>query len=133
MLLPKITTNVAVYHSHPDSNPLAAFLQSIERFLSIPDSTLVLPSHGLPFYGVSARVRQLKAHHEYRLARVAELCDTPKSAFEVLPALFDRELDAYQTFFAMGEAVAHLHYLWSAGELARIHGNDKKTLKFTKA
>jgi glyoxylase-like metal-dependent hydrolase (beta-lactamase superfamily II) len=133
MLLPKITTNVAVYPSHPASNPLAAFLQSIERFLSIPDSTLVLPSHGLPFYGISARVTQLKAHHEYRLARVAELCDTPKSAFEVLPALFDRELDAYQTFFAMGEAVAHLHYLWSAGELARVHGSDKKTLKFTKA
>jgi hypothetical protein len=37
----------------------------------------------------------------------------------VLPVLFPRALDLHQTTFAMGEAVAHLHWLWMAGELRR--------------
>lgn len=38
--------------------------------------------------------------------------------------LFRRPLDLHQTFFAMGEAMAHLHYLYYAGELNRGVGND---------
>jgi hypothetical protein len=37
----------------------------------------------------------------------------------MLPVLFKRTLDLHQTTFAMGEAVAHLHTLWHAGQLAR--------------
>jgi hypothetical protein len=37
----------------------------------------------------------------------------------VLPVLFKRPLDLHQTTFAMGEAVAHLHCLWHAGQLRR--------------
>ena len=49
---------------------------------------------------------------------------TPKSAAELLPVLFRRPLDAHQTFFAMGEAIAHLHYLYYAGRAQRAMGND---------
>jgi hypothetical protein len=38
--------------------------------------------------------------------------------------LFRRPLDAHQTFFAMGEAIAHLHYLYYAGRARRALGND---------
>jgi hypothetical protein len=38
--------------------------------------------------------------------------------------LFRRPLDAHQTFFAMGEAIAHLHYLYYAGEARRAAGPD---------
>jgi hypothetical protein len=41
------------------------------------------------------------------------------SAHDVLPVLFKRPLDLHQTTFAMGEAVAHLHCLWHAGQLRR--------------
>ena len=34
-------------------------------------------------------------------------------------ALFRRELDIHQTFFAMGEAMAHLHYLLAEGRVSR--------------
>ena len=38
--------------------------------------------------------------------------------------MFRRPLDAHQLTFAIGEALAHLHYLWFAGELERSTGSD---------
>jgi glyoxylase-like metal-dependent hydrolase (beta-lactamase superfamily II) len=120
MLLPRISTNVSVYDVEPESNALALFLASIDRFRALPAGTLALPSHGKPFRGVHRRVEQLHAHHEARLAEVLEACAArPGSAAEMLPVLFKRTLDLHQTTFAMGEAVAHLHLLWHAGRMTR--------------
>jgi hypothetical protein len=47
-----------------------------------------------------------------------------RSAGDLLPVLFRRPLDAHQTFFAMGEAIAHLHYLYYAGEAKRAASAD---------
>jgi hypothetical protein len=38
--------------------------------------------------------------------------------------LFRRPLDRHQTAFALGEALAHLHYLMGQGALARMLGAD---------
>ena len=120
MLLPRISTNVSVYDSEPESNPLAAFLTSIDKFLPLAPDTLVLPSHGKPFTGLHTRVAQLHAHHQDRLAEVVAECrQAPRSAADLLPVLFKRPLDLHQTTFAMGESVAHLHALWHAGQLQR--------------
>jgi glyoxylase-like metal-dependent hydrolase (beta-lactamase superfamily II) len=127
MVLPKISTNVSVWAIEPEGNPLALFLDSIERFAELPAETLVLPSHGLPFRGLRERVAQLEEHHRLRLAELHEACDAPKSAADVLGTLFRRELDAHQTFFAMGEAMAHLHYLHADGRLARSEDGDGVT------
>jgi len=43
---------------------------------------------------------------------------------ELLPVLFRRPLDRHQTAFALGEALAHLHYLMGRGALARMLGAD---------
>ena len=67
MLLPRISTNVAVRPIDPRSNPLRLFLESIRRYRDLPEDVLVLPSHGLPFRGAHARVAQLEAHHAERL------------------------------------------------------------------
>lgn len=120
MLLPRISTNVSVYDVEPESNPLKQFLGSIDRFTPLPQDTLVLPSHGKPFRGLHERVRQLHEHHDERLREVLQACSAgAKSAAEVLPVLFKRQLDLHQTTFAMGESVAHLHALWHAGRLRR--------------
>lgn len=123
MVLPKITTNVSVPSSQPNANPLKLYLASITRYARLPADTLVLPSHGLPFRGMRERVEQLKEHHRLRLAELQEVCDTPKSAFEVLGTLFRRELDGHQMFFAMGEAMAHMHYLHEHGSLQLTDGD----------
>jgi glyoxylase-like metal-dependent hydrolase (beta-lactamase superfamily II) len=123
MLLPRISTNVAVWPAEPDGDPVRRFLDSLSAFESLPDDTLVLPSHGMPFRGIAARVAQLRAHHEARLAELHQAIlekGRPVSASEMVPTLFRRELDLQQLFFAMGEAIAHLNRLWHAGSLTQV-------------
>ena len=132
MLLPKITTNVAVWPAEPDGDPLERFLRSFEAFDALPPDTLVLPSHGLPFRGIALRIAQLNAHHAARLAELeAAVADAggPQSAVDVLPVLFRRPLDLQQRFFAMGEAIAHLNHLWRQGRLER-RPSDGGTIRF---
>lgn len=128
MLLPRISTNMSVIAANPDGNPLGLFLASIDAFKRLPADTLVLPSHGRPFRGLHARIAQLEAHHRDRCADLLKASVAPRSAAELIPVLFPREItDAHQTMFAMGEAMAHLNYLEQAGALARIveHGLTK--------
>jgi glyoxylase-like metal-dependent hydrolase (beta-lactamase superfamily II) len=125
MLLPRISTNIAVRPIDPWSNPLKLFLDSIARYRALPEDVLVLPSHGLPFRGAHARVAQLESHHAERLEALAGACAAaPRAAVDVLEILFRRKLDTSQIFFAMGEAIAHLHYLHYAGRLSRAAGGD---------
>lgn len=125
MLLPKISTNVSVWSIEPNGNPLKQFLDSIERYLELPADTLVLPSHGLPFRGAHGRVAELKAHHVARLSELEAACrEGAMSASDVLGVLFPRALDIHQSFFAMGEAMAHLHFLRDAGRASREVGAD---------
>lgn len=120
MVLPRISTNVSVIDLEPEADPLPLYLASLDRLLALPADTLVLPSHGKPFRGLHERVAQLHAHHEERLDDVIEACrEAPRSAADVLPVLFRRELDLHQTTFAMGEAIAHLNALWHRGALHR--------------
>lgn len=127
MVLPRISTNVSVWPIEPEGNPLKLFLESTLRYAQLPSRTLVLPSHGLPFRGVRERVAQLHEHHAVRLEELADACATPKSAAEVIGTLFRRELDVHQLFFAMGEAMAHLHYLYGEGQIDREDGADGVT------
>jgi len=124
MVLPRISTNVSVWANEPEGNPLALFLESLSRYAGLPATTLTLPSHGLPFGGLRERIAQLKEHHRLRLAELHEACGTPRAAADVLDTLFRRKLDAHQLFFAMGEAMAHLHLLHHDGRLKRSVGAD---------
>jgi glyoxylase-like metal-dependent hydrolase (beta-lactamase superfamily II) len=125
MLLPRISTNISVNQVDPDGDPLALFLASLARFVELlPGDTLVLPSHGLPFRGLRERVAQLEEHHRLRLGELEDACGEPRSAAEVIGTLFRRKLDEHQTFFAMGEAIAHLNYLMHAGALRRATDAD---------
>lgn len=125
MLLPSISTNVSVYATEPDGNPLQHFLDALDRMQHLPDETLVLPSHGRPFRGVATRIGQLRQHHAERLEELTQACGQQAlSAHDVLPLIFKRTLDVHQTTFAMGEAVAHLNLLWLSGQLQRQRGAD---------
>jgi glyoxylase-like metal-dependent hydrolase (beta-lactamase superfamily II) len=125
MVLPRISTNVSVFDSEPDGNPLTLYLDSLERYATMREGTLVLPSHGRPFVGVRTRVRQLQEHHAQRLAEVMDACSRSAcSAAEIVPIMFKRMLDMHQMTFAFGEALAHLHALWYRGDLERSLEED---------
>ncbi len=125
MMLPRISTNVSVFDTEPESNPLKLFLESIDKFRTLDAGTLTLPAHGKPFTGLHRRIEQLHEHHRDRLAEVMQACSEQAcSAADVLPVLFKRQLDLHQMTFAMGESIAHLHALWFEGRLRRTRDAD---------
>ena len=123
-ILPRITPNISVRHYEPEGDPLGVYLASLEKFRALPAGTFVLPSHDLPFVGLSARLDGLLRHHEARLKTVLAACAEPISAADLIPYLFKRKLDAHGLSFAMGESLAHAQYLAHRGRLARVTGAD---------
>jgi glyoxylase-like metal-dependent hydrolase (beta-lactamase superfamily II) len=124
-VLPKISPNISVWPNEPDADPLARYLESLEVLRrAVPSDVLVLPSHNLPFYGLDTRIDQLAAHHAERLAEIEIACAAPHTTMEIVPVLFRRKLDSQQLGFAIGEALAHLHYLVGTGRLVRSERAD---------
>lgn len=120
MVLPRISANISVHSTEPEANPLQLFLTSLKRYFELPQETYVLPSHGKPFTGLHVRVQQLLDHHQERLDDIMQAAQQQGlSAADILPILFKRQLDTHQMTFAMGEALAHLHYLWFGQQLVR--------------
>ncbi|MBK7812978.1 MAG: MBL fold metallo-hydrolase [Rhodocyclaceae bacterium] len=132
MLLPRISTNISAFPAGRDHDPLGMFLDSLDAFIDLPEDTLVLPSHGLPFRGIHARVAELRKHHEDRCADLLAACaEQPRCAGEVIDLLFGRPIDdPHQAWFATGEAIAHLNYLEHRGRLRRVAGGD--AIRFVK-
>jgi glyoxylase-like metal-dependent hydrolase (beta-lactamase superfamily II) len=118
-VLPGITPHVGIFDIRIDENPLQLFLDSLAHFRKLPEDTLVLPSHKLPFFGLRARIDQIIAHHHERLDRVRVRCAQGATAAEVLPAIFERTFDGSQLRFALGETFAHLNCLMGTGEIVR--------------
>jgi glyoxylase-like metal-dependent hydrolase (beta-lactamase superfamily II) len=124
-ILPRISPNISVQTYDPEGDPLARYLASLQKLrAALPPEILVLPSHNLPFYGVHERIDELAAHHRARCDEVIAACARPSSAADLLPVLFRRQLDRHQMGFALGEALAHLHYLEAQSALSRQTGSD---------
>ena len=124
-VLPRISPNISVQTYEPEGDPLSRYLASLNKLrAALPPDILVLPSHNLPFYGVHDRIDELAAHHAARCDDVIAACARLTSAAELLPVLFRRQLDRHQMGFALGEALAHLHYLRAQGVLTRETGSD---------
>jgi glyoxylase-like metal-dependent hydrolase (beta-lactamase superfamily II) len=118
-VLPTISSNISYGFHVPDANPLGSYLDSLQRLRALPADTLVLPSHGVPFQGLHQRIDDLTQHHAEQLARIEQRCRVPRTAAELLPTMFRRELKGMHLFLAFGEALAHLEYLVHAGRLRR--------------
>lgn len=131
MLLPKISTNVSVFGSEPEGNPLKQFLESVKRMQTLPDNLLVLPSHGLPFQGIAERTQALLDHHDERLQALWAGLEGEITARESIPILFNRELDSHQLSFAIGEAIAHLHLMMYEGRVKKRQ-DDTGIIRFSR-
>ena len=118
-VIARISPNVSVHPMEPSLDALGIYLASLRAIkASIDPDVLVLPGHGLPFYGVHTRVDELIAHHAARCAEIAVACkQMPQSVAEIVPILFTRPLDAHQTGFAFGEVLAHVNHMLGRGEL----------------
>ncbi len=117
-VLPKISSNVSVFPTEPDANPLHGWLTSLERIArTVPDDVLVLPAHNEPFHGMHARLAHLVRGHETSLARLQRTLREPRRVIDVFGALFARPIDDRHLLgLATGESLAHLNYLVHRGE-----------------
>jgi glyoxylase-like metal-dependent hydrolase (beta-lactamase superfamily II) len=118
-ILPKITPNISVYSTEADGDPLADYLDSLPQFLELPEDTLTLPAHNLPFIGIRERAEQMREHHELKLQGLMVATQTEQNAVELLPSMFSRPLKGAQIMFALGECIAHLNYLMIRGDVER--------------
>jgi len=115
-VLPKITSNVSVFPTEPDADPLDEWLTSLARIKTrVPDNVLVLPAHNDPFFGLHARIDELIEGHERNLAQLADLLAEPKRAIDVFSVLFKRQITEHTLSMATGESIAHLNCLLSRG------------------
>ena len=118
-VLPRITSTVGVHATEPLANPLLDWLDSITHLRSLPDTVLVLPAHERPFFNLHHRLDQLDAHHQGQLALMVANCDEPRTALELMSALFPRLSGRFDELMALGETLAHANYLVANGSLER--------------
>lgn len=119
-VLPRITSNVSVFPTEPEADPLSEWLESLASIRArVPDEVLVLPSHNEPFRGLHARLTALISGHEQRLLRVREELREPKRAVDLFGVLFRRQAAAEMLSMATGESIAHLNCLIHRGLATR--------------
>jgi glyoxylase-like metal-dependent hydrolase (beta-lactamase superfamily II) len=120
-IIPGISSNISVYPTEPDADPLGDWLESCRRLRAhARPEHLVLPGHKLPFRGLEFRLTQLIENHEHALARIeADLARGPLTAADAFPAIFRRPIGSGEYGLALGEAVAHMNHLLRTGRAAR--------------
>jgi glyoxylase-like metal-dependent hydrolase (beta-lactamase superfamily II) len=134
-VLSKISPNVSVWAVEPEQNSLGEYLASLASLTTtLPYDVLVLPGHGVPFYGLKTRIKQLADHHEERCRLIAEACrEVPQTSKQLVPVVFHKHvLDEHQMGFAAGELVAHVNYMLVEGRLtAQMHDDGMLRFKTT--
>ena len=126
-VLPRISSNVSVFPTEPDADPLGDWLESIAHLrATLGDDTLVLPAHGEPFRGLHSRLDRLAGGHARGLERLRRTLAEPKRAIDVFGALFARPISSTGELLGMatGESLAHLNHLVARGEAVRELGDD---------
>jgi glyoxylase-like metal-dependent hydrolase (beta-lactamase superfamily II) len=137
-VLPHITPSIG-FELADAGLPLADFLDSLRLVATFPDAAL-LPAHGPVAASAHARVGELLAHHDHRLAQaLAALGARTLDAHEVARALtWTRrgtaftDLDAFNQMLAVNETAAHLDLLVARGLLAE-QADDEGIARYTAA
>jgi glyoxylase-like metal-dependent hydrolase (beta-lactamase superfamily II) len=122
-VLPRITSNVSVFPTEPQADPLSDWLASLAAIrAAVCDDVCVLPAHNEPFHGLHARIGQLIEGHERSLERLLGALSQPRKVTEVFSFLFRRPISDDTLQMATGEALAHLNCLIRRGE-ATVHSD----------
>ena len=136
-VLPHITPSIGVELVRPDS-PLRDYLASLQIVRALPDAQL-LPAHGPVTASTHARVDELLAHHDERLAATAAAVESgADTGVEVARRLtWTRrqhkldDLDLFNKILAIQETMAHLDVLVERGWLHRTTSDG--TAHYTRA
>ena len=111
-MLPTITPHIS---GLIDGDPLANYVENLDRVAALDDVQLVLPAHGQPFTDLPGRVDEVKEHHEARLDRLREISE--ELGWATVEDL-SHQLFAPRSWGSMAESetYAHLEHLRQRGE-----------------
>lgn len=124
-ILPRISSNVSLFPTEPEANPLQEWLDSCLNLKAIlPEDVLVFPSHNTPFRRVRERLQELIDGHEEGLEKLLALCAEPKRAVDTFPALFRARITSGNFGMATGESLAHLNCLRARGQIIKMTDAD---------
>lgn len=124
-ILPSISSNLGVYATEPEADPVAEWLESCERLAGLArPGHLVMGGHKLPFTGLSLRMVQLIENHHGALDRLHAHINTPQTAGDCFAPLFKRRIGSGEYGLALVEAMAHCLHLWHAGRATRSRRED---------
>ena len=124
-VLPRISSNVSVWPTEPEADPLDDWMASLAKLRGIlPEEVLVLPGHGEPFHALHSRLDALKRGHEVALKRLERTLRKPARVIDAFPAVFGRTVGDAVLGMATGEAQAHLNYLERRGRARRTRDED---------
>jgi glyoxylase-like metal-dependent hydrolase (beta-lactamase superfamily II) len=107
-------------------NPLKEYLASLDKIYAL-DIDTVLPGHRALFGNCKARIEEIREHHRQRNQEVLTILkEGSRNIYEVASQMtWNVDCDSWdsfpvvQSFFATGEAFAHLRYLEETGEIER--------------
>ena len=125
-LLPRISPNIGVQAS--DDDPLTAYLASLERTGKFAADE-ALPAHEYRFRGIDERAAELIRHHDDRGHEILEAIRTlgGPAAWDIAASLtWSRgwpALHGMMRRMALGETLAHLHYLVTTGAVRPRDGS----------
>ncbi|MBC3190907.1 MBL fold metallo-hydrolase [Pseudonocardia sp. C8] len=132
-ILPRITPSIGLQPS-PVASPLGQFLDSLRLVRGLPDADL-LPAHGAVGGRVHARVDELLAHHDHRLAQCRDAVAAGNASADAVARVLrwtrrERrldEMDLFNRMLAVLETGAHLDVLADRGDLTRTEHTDPET------
>ena len=127
-ILDQITPNIALFSSNYD--PLRDYLESLDKVFKLAVKT-TLPAHRSIIYDHQRRIMEIKKHHQLRCHEILGILNYgPANAYDIA-SMMSWDLKYYQweefalpqKWFAIGEVIAHLKYLYETGEVVEYDGD----------
>ncbi len=114
-VLPTITPHIS---GMIDGDPLARYVESLDRVAGFDGVRVVLPAHGQPFSALAERVTEIKEHHDGRLDILRTI--SAETSWATVQELSHR-LFSERSWGSMAESetYAHLEHLRLRGEAQR--------------
>jgi len=119
-VIPDIATQVSLREEAMGTDPMGAFLSSLERVCELGPRA-GLGGHGAPMENVAARAAEVVRHHHARLEEIAAaLSREPVSAYDLVLTVFGGKRQPFARWLAMSQTLAYLEHLVRLGRAVEV-------------